>query len=107
MNALVEDQLVRLRRALDSEPARHWLGTKKRNGHRFYFGRYTGKTPVPGLPSNRSAQARLARYLGDTDRRAQRIAGDDRRYYVPRVDGAEMRSRWDMQAQPPARHPHH
>ncbi|WP_434300171.1 DEAD/DEAH box helicase [Corallococcus exiguus] len=47
MNALVEDQLVRLRRALDSELAadvcrRHF----KEN--RIFFGRYTGLTPVTG-----------------------------------------------------------
>ena len=47
MNALVEDQLQRLRRALDGPQARQWLDTN-RNGNRFYFGRYTGRTPVPG-----------------------------------------------------------
>ena len=26
---------------------------------------------------------------------------DGRRFYVPQLDGAEMRSRWDMQADPP------
>lgn len=100
MNALVEDQLVRLRRSLDSDPARHWLD-KHRGGHRFYFGRYTGKTPVPGHPTNKNAVQRLRRYLTDVERRAKRVAGDERRFYVPRVDGAEMRSRWDMQAHPP------
>jgi Lhr-like helicase len=100
MNALVEDQLVRLRRSFDSEPARRWLD-KHRGGHRFYFGRYTGKTPVPGHPSNKNAVQRLRRYLTEVERRAKRVAGDERRFYVPRVDGAEMRSRWDMQAHPP------
>lgn len=100
MNALVEDQLVRLRRALDSSAAREWLD-EHRGGHRFYFGRYTGKTPVPGTPADRSAERRLRRYLSEIDRRAQRVETDDRRYYVPRIDGAEMRSRWDMQAHPP------
>ena len=41
------------------------------------------------------------RYLNEIDRRSARVAGDKRRYYVPRIDGAEMRSRWDMQAHPP------
>jgi ATP-dependent helicase YprA (DUF1998 family) len=41
LNALVEDQLGRLRTALDSDNARNWLQTK-RAGKRFYFGRYTG-----------------------------------------------------------------
>jgi ATP-dependent helicase YprA (DUF1998 family) len=100
MNALVEDQLVRLRRALDSDPARAWLD-EHRGGHRIYFGRYTGKTPVPGSPGNRNALQRLRRYLIEADRRATRVEVDDRRFYVPRLDGAEMRSRWDMQNHPP------
>ena len=37
MNALVEDQLARLRRALDSDGVRHWLDTH-RAGNRIYFG---------------------------------------------------------------------
>lgn len=100
MNALVEDQLVRLRRALDSAAARAWMD-EHRGGHRIYFGRYTGKTPVPGSPSNKNAVQRLRRYLVEADRRAKRVEADDRRFYVPRLDGAEMRSRWDMQSQPP------
>lgn len=47
LNALVEDQLVRLRKALDSEEAKEWLD-QNRGGNRIHFGRYTGKTPVPG-----------------------------------------------------------
>ena len=48
LNALVEDQMVRLRKALNSTEIRTWLD-QHRNGHRFYFGRYTGRTP--GTPS--------------------------------------------------------
>lgn len=49
MNALVEDQMSRLRRALDSDEAhaafdRHW------GANRVRFGRYNGTTPVPGHP---------------------------------------------------------
>lgn len=47
LNALVEDQLQRLRNALDSDKARDWLD-ENRDGNRIHFGRYTGKTPVPG-----------------------------------------------------------
>ncbi len=100
MNALVEDQLVRLRRSFDSVAAREWLDAN-RQGHRFFFGRYTGKTPVPGYPDNPNAVQRLRRYLHETDRRSQKVAADQRRYYVPRVDGAEMHGRWDMQTHPP------
>lgn len=47
MNALVEDQMSRLRRALDSDRARGWLDTN-RHGNRIYLGRYNGATPIPG-----------------------------------------------------------
>src|SRR6266404_2202277 len=47
MNALVEDQMTRLRRALDSESARTWFQTC-RAGNRIYFGRYNSNTPIPG-----------------------------------------------------------
>ena len=100
MNALVEDQLVRLRRALDSQGARAWLDAN-RGGHRYYFGRYTGGTPVSGLPTNSSAERRYREYLSDITRRSRQLTDAERRFFVPRTDGAEMRGRWDMQHHPP------
>lgn len=101
MNALVEDQLGRLRRALDSRKARTWLDTN-RDGHRIYFGRYTGNTPVAGLPTNTAKQRQLADRLRDATRRFEKCQFDDtKRYFVSSTDGAEMRSRWDMQASAP------
>jgi len=124
MNALVEDQLTRLRRALDSDAVREWCA-KHMNGNRFYFGRYTGNTPVPGHEQNqrgnpdRGRIEKLARELTDLDRGAiaagehaalraveastdeEREAARDSIYFFPRLDGAEMRSRWDMQQSPP------
>ena len=47
MNALVEDQMSRLRTALDSDEARNWFD-QNRYGNRFYFGRYNSETPIPG-----------------------------------------------------------
>lgn len=101
MNALVEDQLVRLRRSLDSDPVRAWLD-KFRNGHRFYFGRYTGRSPVSGASNNENREGELRELMREAAHRADRIGDDpERRFYLPRVDGAEMRSRWDMQSHPP------
>jgi DEAD/DEAH box helicase/Helicase conserved C-terminal domain len=102
MNALVDDQLTRLRRALDSDAARSWLD-RNRHGHRFYFGRYTGATPVTGSPDNGLAVADLRRYLRGAASRAQRAAemGGEAQFFVPRFSGAEMLSRWDMAAAPP------
>ena len=107
MNALVDDQLIRLRRALDNDSIRAWLDSN-RNGHRFYFGRYTGATPVTGRRDNSMGLSELRRYLRETDQRGTRAreiaaqkADDDLRFFVPRLDGAEMRSRWDMLDYPP------
>src|SRR5262249_42024155 len=47
MNALVEDQMVRLRKALDSRAAREGMQDFF-NGNRIFFGRSTGPTPVTG-----------------------------------------------------------
>ena len=47
MNALVEDQLARLRKTLDSDAA-HSVMEERFNGNRLFFGRYTSATPVTG-----------------------------------------------------------
>ena len=130
MNALVEDQLTRLRRALDSQAARDWLDDN-RAGNRITFGRYNSNTPVPGheygendkpnqdkikalMEQLRKAQ-RAAKVAGqhaedarkraehentEASRREAENAGDVP-FFFPRLDGAEMRSRWDMQDAPP------
>ncbi len=101
MNALVEDQLGRLRKTLDSEAARSWLNTH-RNGHRFYFGRYTGNTPVPGYRKNSNKTTELKQILRDADERFNAWRDDDtKRYFLQSLDGAEMRCRWDMQSHAP------
>lgn len=101
MNALVEDQIQRLRRALDSDGARHWLD-QHRKGNRFYFGRYTGRTPVAGLETNQAKRRQLRRHLQKLDSTAESVAHDQElRYFFPRLDGAEMLTRWDMQDAPP------
>ncbi len=101
MNALVEDQLSRLRKALDSDESRQWLDTH-RNGHRFYFGRYTGNSPVSGEQTNKSRSRELRSLLQDSSRRFDRWRDDPRkRFFLPSYDGGEMRSRWDMQVHAP------
>jgi DEAD/DEAH box helicase domain-containing protein len=99
LNALVEDQLARLRDGLDGTQARAWLRAQ-RAGNRFYFGRYTGRTPVSG---NRTATAtaRLRDELASIERDAQLVAGSPAARFFPSMDGGEMWSRWDMQDHPP------
>jgi len=100
MNALVDDQLQRLRRALDSDASRAWLDAN-RHGHRFYFGRYTSRTPLAG-GRDKGRTERLASQLRTIDARAGAVRHDpDRRFFIAQLDGAEMRSRWDMQDHPP------
>lgn len=107
MNALVEDQLTRLRRTLDSDAARDWLD-ENRGGHRFYFGKYTGATPGTGDRSDSSAKKLLREVFERLDERAHAaLIADSKepekesRYFVPRLDGAELNSRWDMMDFPP------
>ena len=99
LNALVEDQLARLREALDSPGARSWLQAH-RDGNHIYFGRYTGRTPVSG-ERNSSNTARLRDELRSIHQDAQAISGSDAERFFPKMDGAEMWSRWDMQDSPP------
>lgn len=120
MNALVEDQLARLRKAVDSPTARSVLD-KNLNGNRIFVGRYTGATPVTGFHTHprttagdyqktkhrklqdlfdassdaEQTQAQLAELVGQG-----RLDADDQ-YQFPAVDGGELLNRWDMQTTPP------
>lgn len=120
MNALVEDQLTRIRRALDSTEARAAMD-RHLAGNRLFFGRYTSDTPVTGFHVHprpgKDEPARRERKLKELFRRclameeAQRRAreldteredGEEEvRYLFPAMDGAELTTRWDMQETPP------
>lgn len=100
LNALAEDQMSRLRQALDSDRVRGWLD-RNRPGHRFWFGRYTGWTPISGSPLRNGAEAELRTELKRLSSLAARVAGTDAQRFFPRFDGGEMWSRWDMQEAPP------
>lgn len=126
MNALVEDQMVRLRKTLDSDDA-HAVMNKRFAGNRLFFGQYTSATPVTGYEQH----PRLAGEQQEAKRRTRRLtllrkamqdfqkdqnaarkfdvkvktadgtATDQTRYIFPSTDGGEMVSRWDMHAAPP------
>ncbi len=121
MNALVEDQLARLRRTLDS-PAAHAVMDARFRGNRIFFGRYTSATPVPGhlehprRPDDpreaEKAQKRIARVSAAMQafERDQDAAlahdqahpeDDPTRYLFPAVSGGELVNRWDMHETPP------
>ncbi|AOI89852.1 DEAD/DEAH box helicase [Burkholderia pseudomultivorans] len=130
MNALVEDQMVRLRRTLDSEEARKVMD-ERFSGNRIFFGQYTSASPVTGHEthprlaaekqererrSRRGAKLRAAMQAIERNQNAARSHDDKQkelaeangtrvpdltRYIFPSADGGEMSSRWDMQAAPP------
>ncbi|WP_223653174.1 DEAD/DEAH box helicase [Hymenobacter psoromatis] len=128
MNALVEDQLTRLRLALDSEEVVKWLtkADSPAKGNRITFGRYTGETPVAGEllkegingPETNMAKVnklrermqqlsenerRVKSYIKEYAKKDELTAGEQRDLlaFFPKPDGAEMRSRFDMQEAPP------
>ena len=112
LNALAEDQMVRLRKSLNSKNdagtgARDWLD-KHRNGHRFYFGRYTGLTPVSGKKGKARARHKQEKERHLKEWQAALDAFKETReesliYHIPCMDddSAEMWDRWSMQDNPP------
>lgn len=127
MNALVADQMVRLRKALDSDAARIVMD-ERFNENRIFFGNYTGDTPVTGHETHprladdpverkrrarRGSKLRLAMSRMEEDQKAARAHDahtrsksdgkpfEETKYIFPSLDGGEMVSRWDMQAYPP------
>ena len=102
-NALVEDQVSRLRRAAIR-------ATEKHGAPLFYFGRYTGGTPG-GLftPTSKLTRAQsdlvtsVARDIKDIELEARALVGrdlDDRIQFSDPYCG-EMLTRWDMIQAPP------
>jgi Lhr-like helicase len=105
LNALVEDQLRRLRKTLEHEKVHDWLD-QARGGNRITFGRYTSQTLVPGDKSKSQKIKQLRDELNQQQEQQKQIIAElqhdsDLPYYFPRLDGGEMWSRWDMQENPP------
>lgn len=126
MNALVEDQLTRLRMTLDSDPVRNYCD-ENLNGNRIFFGRYNGTSPISGKLTKKDPEtnenvantynwARLAEslsniqetynnietYLDSSEGRAMSPKDQiELKTNFQRLDGAEMRSRFDMHQTPP------
>jgi DEAD/DEAH box helicase domain-containing protein len=121
MNALVEDQLARLRKILDSNPSRQAMNDEF-NGNKIFFGRYTSETPVTGyerhprmtddaqLSKRQASVKKLFEHMINFERaqeEIQRAIKDDKSrsaddsFLFPRVDGSELLTRWDIQETPP------
>jgi len=106
LNALVEDQLRRLRRTLGAPEVLTWLDTAAQ-GNRISFGRYTGQTPVSGRFTDKNAQKRLSTWMQELSAQSEsfenlpaaqraQLSG-----YFQVLDQPEMWSRWDMQNRVP------
>ena len=107
LNALIEDQLSRVRRACDNGRARQWF-TGPFEGNHLWFGRYNAVAPVSGTEESPNKRAELRKRLLEMDRdwgRARVSAtargSDDILHYFQNPEGSEMWSRWDMQSHPP------
>ena len=107
LNALVDDQLKRLRQVFVSPEAVEFMD-KKRKGNRIYFGRYTGDTPVAGYPDKPDKITELKKELNkikdDENSLFVNSKGEtvnDGQYFIPSLKTTEMYSRWDMQKYPP------
>ena len=113
LNALVDDQLIRLRKLFNSDDAIKFL-KEKRKGNRIYFGRYTSDTPVAGNYSNtakidefKKALNKIKSYENatftgrDNTEDSNKKAQKEGKYFLPSLNGSEMYSRWDMQEFPP------
>ena len=131
MNALVEDQMTRLRDALDNDEVQKWM-TERLNGNRIFFGRYNGATPTSGYPKFKETASNTRIYnsllhsmqeldsmtedtlklLDETGLSSEDIKKNKAKYAIRRTisqmtkgkDGiasSEMRTRFDMQQTPP------
>ncbi|MBD2526716.1 DEAD/DEAH box helicase [Nostoc sp. FACHB-133] len=106
LNALIEDQLTRIRRTCDNPHVQQWREDNM-NGNRFWFGRYNGATPVAGLRMkdgnvNSQKQGKLKKQLLEMDNEwSDQVSDEELIYYFQNPDGSEMWSRWDMQDKAP------
>ncbi|ALO16789.1 ATP-dependent RNA helicase DbpA [Salinivirga cyanobacteriivorans] len=124
MNALVEDQMTRLRIALDSSPVRQWLN-ENTGGNTISFGRYNGSTPIAGklerlnedgipginttkvnslmreLQAIERNQQKVEEYIRQERQKGNEVDEKELKSFFQRLDGAEMRCRFDMQVAPP------
>lgn len=131
MNALVEDQMTRLRDALDNDDVQRWM-TQRLKGNRIFYGRYNGTTPTSGYPKYREASINSGIYesllkamlkldsttddtlklLDTTGLSEDEIKRNKEKYKIRRtisqlvrgrygIPSSEMRTRFDMQQTPP------
>lgn len=101
MNALVNDQLSRLRRILARGDSPEWQ-RQRLKGNVIHFGMYTSLAPPTGLPDDVRRRERWDAFVARVDSDWQQLRDELRASGSwPRPDSPEMLCRWDMQATPP------
>jgi Lhr-like helicase len=118
MNALVDDQMTRLRKALDSDKAENFYRDKCEN-HRVYFGQYNGATPISSDINEGKKNEKQKKHDELREKiyeiqlywnKIQNVIGngtlsdeqvEDLIYTAQKVGGSELLTRFDMQETPP------
>ena len=101
MNALVNDQMSRLRRVLSLNGSSLWQ-RQHLNGNLIHFGMYTSLTPPTRGPEQSSKRREFEEYKVHLEEEWKNL-GDRLRSTGnwPATGGPEMLCRWDMQGAPP------
>lgn len=101
MNALVNDQMSRLRRVLSLNGSPDWQ-RQHLDGNLIHFGMYTSLTPPTRGPEQSSKRREFEEYLQHLEEEWESL-GDRLRSTGnwPASAGPEMLCRWDMQGAPP------
>jgi len=112
MNALVDDQMTRLRKALDSTASEEFYQDYCEN-HRVYFGQYNGATPISSEISSQAKHNELREKLNELQLYWNKIQSviyngtltadqiEDIIYTSQKIGGSELLTRFDMQETPP------
>lgn len=101
MNALVNDQMSRLRRILALNTSPQWQ-RQNLNGNLIHFGMYTSLTETTGRPDGRGKLNRWREHLQQVRQEWDQLSPDLKNAgNWPYTNGPEMLCRWDIQAAPP------
>ena len=101
MNALVNDQMSRLRRVLALNGSPEWQ-REHLNGNLIHFGMYTSSTPPTKSPYSQTKRQQFERYLQNLEEQWGNLPEDLRNTgNWSAAGGPEMLCRWDIQAAPP------
>ena len=101
MNALVNDQMSRLRRVLSLNGSPDWQ-RQHLDGNLIHFGMYTSLTPPTRGPEQSAKRREFEEYKRHLEEEWESLGGQLRSTgNWPATGGSEMLCRWDMQGAPP------